>query len=88
MHTSPENCADELNRIARILILDGSGNVEPITMEERAIYNKRLDQLLSSNVTFVAVLCITEQTRQFLSGYTQGVPELSNLYAYLRNNII
>lgn len=84
----PENCADELDRIARILTIDGDGNVDPLPDAERAQYRKRLDDILHNNISLAVTLCIAKPTKQFLSGYIEGVPEFKKLYAYLKNNII
>jgi len=84
----PENLADELDRIARILTVEGSGNVEPLPAEERAEYRKRLDKLLHIDTTRVVVLLITQETRQYLYGYTEGAPEHKNVHVLLTTMII
>lgn len=85
---NPENCADELDRIARLLTIDGSGKVDPLPEEERVEYRERLDEILQGNVTLAVVQCILNTTRQFLSGYIEGAPEHRQLHRYLTSNII
>ncbi len=84
---SPENSADELDRIARILTVDGGGRVDPLPDMERVQYRERLDEILQDSVTLAVVQCISHQTKLFLSGYIEGVPELKKLHAYLTSSI-
>lgn len=76
----PENVADEMNRIARILITEGSEKVEPLADFERQQIHEQLNALLQNHVTYAALVCMTLQTQEFLEAYTDGVPEYANIH--------
>ncbi len=79
----PEDIADELDRLARILTVDDSQKLEPLPDWERNEYQHRIDALLSERGVRAAIVCANRDTRLFLEGYTEGV----DAYAPLRSLI-
>jgi hypothetical protein len=79
----PEDCADELNRIVRILTTEASEKLDALPEDERQNLHERLDELLDFSTTYATVQCIQLQTREFLIEYTNGVPK----YTLLRSII-
>lgn len=75
---SPENDADELNRIARIMEMDASGKQFPLEDHERSEHLQRLDELLQSSCR-ATIACINDATRKYLEGYTEGIVEYNEV---------
>ena len=79
---SPEEHADSLNRLSRILIRDGAGTVEPLQSDERELYLQQLDEKLRV-VSRAVIVCTQQQTRLFLAGYIEGRPEYAHVMELL-----
>lgn len=82
MTHSPEDDADELDRIGRIMTLSSSGEVPALSEDEESEHLDRLNELLL-RCTSATIGCITAQTREFLEGYTEGAPEYDRVRVLL-----
>lgn len=76
----PEDIATELDRLARIFITEGRDDERyGLPKHERDQYHYRLEDLLSGTMNRAVVLCIMQQTREFLAGYIEGVPRYDHI---------
>ncbi len=81
---NPEDTADQVDGIVTTLLEDATVE-STLTPDEWCELHDTLDQILAERITYATVMCLKNNTKKFLLGYTEGVPNMQTIHALVAN---